>query len=175
VRRRSDAQNAPIVAGPTTVFLYPRRRSDMLEDTIASLAPEDRILGAVSHMDAGPISREMRDAARSGVEIQLVVNGSKRRVSAKAVKPLRKSGAEIERYRGGPAIPMHAKFLLIERAGKTEAWFGSFNLNRGSRRRNHEVLIRSADPGIVDALTSRYRVIARQVATGAPAKAAPGG
>jgi phosphatidylserine/phosphatidylglycerophosphate/cardiolipin synthase-like enzyme len=186
VRRSSAEQNAPIVAGPTTIYLYPRVRSDMLEDAIASLKPEDRIIGAVSHMDAGPISREMQDAARSGVEIQLVVNGSKRRVSKKAVNPLRKLGAEIERFRGGAAIPMHAKFLLMKRTDRTEAWFGSFNLNRGSRRRNHEVLIRSSDPRIVESLTSRYRVIARQIAdagkapTPAPAllqktSAVPGG
>ena len=56
---------------------------------------------------------------------------------------------------------MHAKFLLVEQAGTCTAWLGSLNFNRKSRRKNAEVLIRTTDAGVVEALACRFDDIAK--------------
>ena len=164
VSRRSVRQNQPITAGDTTIFLFPRIDPNVFEEAITDLGPGDRIIGAVSHMTPGTAAAGMEKAALRGADVQLMVNGSRSRVSKKAVKPLRRSGAEVERYFGEKGVPMHAKFVIVEQAGKKSAWFGSFNFNRGSQWMNQEVLIRSEDPTVVDALESRFGEISRQSA-----------
>ena len=57
-------------------------------------------------------------------------------------------------------LPMHAKFLLIDADGRTAAWLGSYNFNEKSRLRNAEVLLRTSDMAIVEALTRRFDQIA---------------
>ena len=55
---------------------------------------------------------------------------------------------------------MHAKFLLVNHAGESSAWLGSYNFNKKSRRKNAEVLLRTTDAGVIETLSKRFTQIA---------------
>lgn len=61
---------------------------------------------------------------------------------------------------------MHAKFTLIEAAGRGEAWLGSANWSDRSFHRNFEVLVCSRDPLLFERLGELWRRIERFAAEG---------
>ena len=73
-----------------------------------------------------------------------------------AIERLRQAGVDIRRYRDPRDLPMHAKFVLIERDGERIGFFGSFNFNRSSRFLNDELLVRSTDPRLFGTLRARF-------------------
>ena len=79
------------------------------------------------------------------------------------VLDLRLAGVNIERYKGGSSVPMHAKFLLLEDKGMKTSWLGSYNWNTASRNKNNEVLLRSYDPALFDVLSDRFDFIESEI------------
>jgi hypothetical protein len=64
------------------------------------------------------------------------------------------------------AFPADFHLTLVDAgsAGGTQprgrcAWLGSYNHNTRSRKRNHEVLLRTADPAEVDGLQARFDAV----------------
>ena len=84
------------------------------------------------------------------------MHDTERRVPTTLVATLAAAGVEIARYRHPAGLPMHAKFLLLTGPRGRSAWLGSYNRNTRSRKRNHEVLLRTADPAEVDGLQARF-------------------
>jgi len=58
---------------------------------------------------------------------------------------------------------LHAKFVIVDQGGSRYAWFGSFNFNRRSYQHNHEVLVGTRDPIILEALAERFDRISAEV------------
>jgi phosphatidylserine/phosphatidylglycerophosphate/cardiolipin synthase-like enzyme len=66
----------------------------------------------------------------------------------------------IVRVSDPEGLPMHAKFLLIERGSTTNAWLGSHNFNAKSEKKNAELLLKTSDAGVIAALSRRFDQIA---------------
>lgn len=149
-------------AGDTRLFFYPRLRTGVVDAEIAALGREDRVRAAISHLKRGAFTDVLVAAARRGVGIELLVHDTERRVPEDIVGELTGSGIAVTRYSEPNNLPMHAKFLLAESSKDRTAWFGSFNFNKRSLRRNHELLVRSRDLALFDALAARYGEIAAE-------------
>lgn len=145
--------------GDTRLYFYPRPFGLFAELAVAGLGRSDRLRGAISHLKKGPLTVAMTMAARRGASVELLVHDTERRVPTPLIAELSASGVQIRRVAHDHDLPMHAKFLLLDKGSRTEAWLGSHNFNRRSLLHNAELLLRTADPAVVEALDERFAEI----------------
>ena len=157
--RFRPSQNRPLVSSDTAVYFFPRLRPAVIDADLDAAGAGTEIRGAVSHLKRGPLADRLMAAARRGAEVRLLVHDTERRVPAATVEQLAAAGVRIARYRHPEGLPLHAKFLLVESARTRLSAFGSFNFNPRSRWLNHELLVRSTDPRLADALGARFVAI----------------
>lgn len=143
----------------TKLYFYPRTATLIVEPLVAMLGKSATFRGAISHLKKGPLSKAMLLAARRGASIDLLVHDTERRVRSKLLDKLRDAGIRIRRVFNSESLPMHAKFLLLGRGERKSAWLGSYNFNRKSRMLNAEVLVRTTNQAVIDALSQRFSQI----------------
>ena len=146
--------------GDTSLYFYPRPHKSLAEPQVARLKAGETFRGAISHLKKGVMIRALKQSAANGARVEVLVHDTERRVPSEIVRELEAGGVAIRRVASAGNLPMHAKFLLLERASGNSAWLGSFNFNAKSRSRNAEVLLRTEDPAIVAALRTRFEQIA---------------
>lgn len=160
--RFSSRQNRIVRADMTSLFFFPRLSAGVVESSVGKLRPGDQVRAAVSHVEPGPFTNSLAEAARRGVSVRLVVHDTRRRVPPAVVRDLSQAGVAIRRYCHPERLPMHAKFVVVHRGAAREAWFGSLNHNLNSRYLNQEVLVRSVEPQVVTGLDRRFEAIAAE-------------
>jgi hypothetical protein len=160
--RFSAENNRTIRDRDTRLYFYPRLRTEIVESVFDTLDQGDRIWAGISHLKNEAVG-SLEDAAERGAKIELLVHGTERRVPQAAIDRLRAAGVLIRRYNRPDKLPMHAKFMVIERDGRWTSYFGSLNFNRNSRLLNDELLVRSSNPQLALALLGRFREIGREV------------
>lgn len=157
-------QNLPFASGETRMWCYPRLRDAPLERELGLLGQGGRLTGAISHLKPDRLSERIAAAAARGAEVRLIVHDTERRVPQESVQEIEQAGGRVTRYEHPEGLPLHSKFLLVDRRGSgCAAWFGSFNFNKRSRLYNHELLVRSAHPAIVEGLAERFEQIAAEL------------
>jgi hypothetical protein len=161
--RFDPLQNRPIRLSASTIWSYPRRSPEIIDQQLNSLGNGDWVRGAVSHLKEGPLAGELAAAARRGASIKLLLHDTERRVPEEIVSELALAGVVATRYVHPDELPLHLKFLIVEQAGVRHAWFGSFNFNRRSYRHNYEILVGSRDLKIIDAFEQRFALIAAEM------------
>lgn len=145
----------------TQIFFYPRLRSTQVERELGAIGQGARIRAAISHLKGTGFVSALGGAAKRGSDVELVVHDTERRVPERDVAALRAAGAVVRRFRHPDGLPMHAKFLLIEKPDQeTAVWLGSANFNPRSRWINQEVLLRTTDRPVVEGLLARFSQIA---------------
>jgi hypothetical protein len=154
--------NWSVASAGTRLYFYPRLRPSPAEGEIAQLGHGDRLRGAISHLKEGELTGQLQGAAGRGVAIELLVHDTERRVPSELVRDLSSADMRITRVGHPEALPMHAKFLLVDRGGggESSAWLGSYNFNPKSQKKNAEILLRTSDPAVVAALGRRFDEIA---------------
>jgi hypothetical protein len=152
--------NLSVGGAGTRLYFYPRLLTYPVERSIARLTAGDRVRGAISHLKPGELTRQLARAVGRGVDVELLVHDTERRVPSELLDQMTREGVRITRVSHAEDLPMHAKFLLIEHAGKCAAWVGSYNFNNRSRRRNAEVLLRTDDRSVFGSLERRFAEIA---------------
>ncbi|CAN7440793.1 phospholipase D-like domain-containing protein [Phenylobacterium sp. LjRoot225] len=162
VSRFSLWQNRPVRLGATTLYFFPRLRPGVVERGLSRLGPGDHVRAAVSHVERGPFTARLTEAARRGARVELVVHDTRRRVPDPVVAGLSRAGVVVRRYCHPDGLPMHAKFVVVRDGAQRTAWFGSLNYNANSRFLNHEILLRSTDARVVSGLDARFGQISAE-------------
>jgi hypothetical protein len=152
--------NLPVSDAGTRLYFYPRLWPHPAEREIAWIGAGDRLRGAISHLKEGRLTDEIRQAVARGAAVDLLVHDTERRVPSELVQDLSSAGVSIVRVRHPEDLPMHAKFLLIERGGSISAWLGSHNFNAKSEKKNAELLLKTSDASVIPALSRRFDEIA---------------
>lgn len=150
-------------ADGTRFWFYPRLDTGIIDGALVGLGEGATIRGAISHLKRGFLAERLAAAAQAGAAIRLIVHDTERRVPEAAVTALAEAGVAIARYARPDGLPLHAKFLLVETPAERSAWLGSFNYNPRSRYLNHELLVRSREPGLFAALAARFEAIAGEL------------
>jgi hypothetical protein len=143
----------------TRLYYYPRLFTRPVERSVNQLKEGDRLRGAISHLKPGEMTRLLARAVNLGVDVELLVHDTARRVPSELVQQLAADGVRIVRVAHPDSLPMHAKFLLIERGDRRVAWTGSYNFNKKSRRHNAEILLSTEDPALFAMLDARFKAI----------------
>jgi len=149
-------QNRMLQSPLLRLWFYPRLRTGVVEPELAKLQRGDQVRGALSHVKPGPFTRALAAAAARGVQVNLIVHDTERRVPEAMLQQLAGQGIRVRRYRHAQGLPMHAKFLLLQGREVHSAFFGSFNFNTRSRLLNIEILACSSDPEVLAQLHARF-------------------
>jgi phosphatidylserine/phosphatidylglycerophosphate/cardiolipin synthase-like enzyme len=152
-------QNRTLQSDSLRLILFPRLRTSIVEPEIAKLGAGSRISGALSHVKPGPFTRALGAAAARGVDVNLIVHDTERRVPEAMLQQLAAQGIRVRRYRHADGLPVHAKYLLLQGAAQHCGYFGSFNFNTRSRWLNIEILARSTDPAVLAQLQARFAAL----------------
>jgi hypothetical protein len=156
--------NAEHCSPELAIWFFPRRKIGTPLEAL-----DDRTLKnvrlAVSHFRDSTMARKLAKLAAGGTRIEVLCHDSRRRVPPRTEQLLSNSAVRFWRYRHLAALPMHNKFMLLETAREASVIFGSFNLTRTSRWLNHEVLMKSSNPGLVAAFSRRWHEMLTEVAT----------
>jgi hypothetical protein len=164
--RFDPLQNLPVRLGRSTIWSYPRISRELIEKQLKLLGPGDCAWGAISHLKRGQLASELAAAAQRGATIDLLVHDTERRVPEEIVDELTRAGVSARRYLHQDDLPLHLKFLIVQINGQAHAWFGSFNFNKRSYCYNHEMLVSSSDPAIIEALDLRFADVLAEVEQG---------
>jgi hypothetical protein len=163
-RRFSLAGNRRTRSAGTSLYVYPRLSTGVIDRRLAGLGRGARVRGAISHLKGGALAQGLSKAAKRGASVQLILHDTERRAPEAAVAALAAAGVRTDRYRHPEGLPLHAKLLLIDAPGSPRtAYFGSYNYNPRSRWLNHELLVESRDPRLVEPLSARFDQIAEEV------------
>jgi phosphatidylserine/phosphatidylglycerophosphate/cardiolipin synthase-like enzyme len=152
-------QNRLLQSDDLQLWLFPRLRTGIVEPELAKLRRGDRINGALSHIKPGPFTRALGAAAARGVDVNLIVHDTERRVPEVMLKQLTGQGIRLRRYRHAEGLPVHAKYLLLQGAAVQCGYFGSFNFNTRSRLLNIEILARTTDVAVLTELHQRFAAL----------------
>jgi hypothetical protein len=152
--------NLQVHDADTRLYFYPRLLAYPAEQEIARLRAGDRFRGAISHLKKGGLTKRLQQAVVRGADVELLVHDTERRVPSELVEELANANVRVTRVRHPEDLPMHAKFLLVDHGGQSSAWLGSYNFNKKSRRKNAEVLLRTTDRDLIEALGKRFAEIA---------------
>jgi phosphatidylserine/phosphatidylglycerophosphate/cardiolipin synthase-like enzyme len=141
--------------GGDAIWLLPRYTESPLLRRLRALPADARVRLTATHLSGRIALRHLAALTARGVRVEALGEDTERRVPRALEAALRAAGIAFTRVTSEPHVPMHAKFTLIEAAGAREAWFGSANWSDRSFRRNFELLVRTRDASLCDAL-SRY-------------------
>lgn len=159
--RLNPIWNRAIRSDNSALYFYPRLCPALVERELRRLGAGASIRAAISHLKGPGLVAALSRAAQRGAHVDIIVHDNERRVPGRDVARLRKAGALIRRFHHPDGLPMHSKFLTIERSGQNPAaWIGSANFNPRSRWINQEILLKTTDRETVDGLTARFARIA---------------
>ena len=117
----------------------------------------------MSHVKTEHGLKFLCDTAKRGARVEVVLHHTLRRAPVETEELLLEAGAEVVRYRHADDLPMHAKFMLVDRPGDGRvsgfSTYGSLNLNERSLLFNHEVFVQDHDEGVFSQLDQRWREI----------------
>ena len=143
----------------TRLYFYPRLDYRLVVSRIGGLGAGDRLRIASSHVKGRSVLRALCRSRERGAEIGLITHDTERRAPGHVTRMLRDAGVDVRRYRNDSRLPMHNKFMLLERGDNRDVYFGSLNLNTQSQLLNHEVLACSVDPGLFASFADRWEQI----------------
>jgi len=152
--------NRPVRAGAHTLYGFPRLRPGVMGRAFKRVGRGDRVRIAASHITDRGSLRAISAMARRGADVRIVTHDTERRMPAAKVAALRAAGVAVARYRHPAALPMHDKMTLIETSRERCVYVGSFNFTDKAVWRNHELLLRSTDASLLDALAARWAALA---------------
>ncbi|HEU4428636.1 MAG TPA: phospholipase D-like domain-containing protein [Myxococcota bacterium] len=146
-------------AAADALWMLPRFGASPLLERVVRLRAGARLRLTATHLSGTLALRALSAASARGVRVELLAEGTERRVPPALEAQLRAAGIAVTRVASIPHVPMHAKFCLVEDGAEREAWFGSANWSDRSFLRNFEVLARSRDAALFDAFASYWAEI----------------
>jgi phosphatidylserine/phosphatidylglycerophosphate/cardiolipin synthase-like enzyme len=137
-------------------FFFPRLGGNPLDVRLAELGSGSKLRVSASHLSDGRTGQLLVRLAERGGHVEVLTHHTLRRSPEPLVQFLRSGGVRTYRYEHPQELPMHAKFIVAEDAGRRWSAFGSYNLSRTSRWLNQELLMFSENTQLWDSLDRRW-------------------
>lgn len=148
--------NETVSAIDADAYFWPRVEPNPIHKLLHGFGADVRLRVAASHLKGPGIITPLLGLARRGAQVELLTATSVRRVSARAERLLRRAGVSVCRMPEADNLPMHLKFLLVERGRRRWSVFGSYNWTFRARWLNHEIAVISRDSALFDAFLQRW-------------------
>ena len=157
--------NHTLRAGETEVHFLPRLRPHVVARFLGSCGEGSRIRIAASHLRGGSAIKVITGLARRGAALEILAEPTLRRVPAVVEQHLTSTGIPFRRVNHPGGMPMHHKFVLIEKNSARWVVFGSYNWTTRSFWLNQEICAISADSELFNAFAERWEVLENQKVT----------
>ena len=123
------------------------------------IAPGAHIRAAASHMKGNSIANALLGLSRSGAKLEIIASASERRVPTAIERKFYSSGIAFRRVGQKDGLPMHNKFVLVEKNGQRWTVFGSFNWTTRSYWLNHEIGAISTNLRLWETFAERWEAL----------------
>lgn len=158
-RSLAAARHATATANRFEAAFFPRRGGNPLDARLAQLGPGAKLRIAASHIADLRVRQQLAALVERSASVEVLTHHTLRRSPKAVVDYLRRHGIRTWRYQHPQELPMHAKFMLADDAGRRWSAFGSYNLTRTSRWLNQELLVFADDAELWNALDARWNTI----------------
>lgn len=152
-------------AGDTEVHFLPRLRPHAVARFLGLFGEGSRIRIAASHLRGRSTVKVITRLARRGAALEILAEPTLRRVPAEVEQHLISAGIPFRRVNHPGGMPMHNKFVLIEKSSHRWVVFGSYNWTTRSYWLNQEICAISADSELFNAFAQRWEVLDNQKVT----------
>jgi phosphatidylserine/phosphatidylglycerophosphate/cardiolipin synthase-like enzyme len=152
-------------AGDTEVHFLPRLRPHAVARFLGRFGEGSRIRIAASHLRGRSAVNVITGLVHRGASLEILAEPTLRRVPSEVEQHLSSIGISFRRVNHPGGMPMHNKFVLIEKNNHRWVVFGSYNWTTRSFWLNHEICAISADPELFNAFSQRWEVLDNQKVT----------
>ena len=159
LHRFSIPANRKYVGNDTEIHFWPRLSPHPVKKFLNRIGPDTRIRIAASHIKGKSIAKVLIGLARQGAKLEILADSTHRRVPAAIEKMLIDAGILFRRVNDAEGLPMHNKFILVEKNSQRWVIFGSFNWTTRSYWLNHEIAAISTDPKLFEAFAERWQAM----------------
>jgi len=145
-----------------SIDFLPRFGAHPINTLLSKNHSNAKIKCAISHLKGPGILTPLKIAIKSGKEIELLLESSRRRVPNKHLTFLDKHQIKYYQPRLKEHCLMHNKFILYQSDQEHCVMFGSFNWSARSRILNHEVIACCYDKEVISAFELRWNQMITQ-------------
>ena len=162
LHRFSILANRKCVGKNTGIHFWPRMSPHPVKKFLNRLGSGARIRIAASHIKGKSIAKVLIGFVRQGAKLEILADSTQRRVPAAIEKMLLDAGILFRRVNNAEGLPMHHKFILVEKNNHRWVIFGSFNWSTRSYWLNHEIAAISTDQKLFAAFAERWEAMSAQ-------------
>lgn len=162
--RFSGLANKVCRSEDTEIHFWPRSSPHPVKNHLSRVAPGARIRLAASHLKGRSMARILIGMARKGARLEVLAEATTRRVPAEIERMLKNAGMTFHRVKHDEGLPMHNKFILVEKNALRAVIFGSLNWTTRSYWLNYEIGIISSNNEIYSAFDERWKILQSQAA-----------
>jgi len=142
------------------IHFWPRVQPHPVLQFLFRLGAEARVRIAASHLKGSSAVKAILRLAAAGAAVEILAEPTVRRVPLEVERRLTQVGIPFRRVTHPEGLPMHNKFVLVEKGRQRWVVFGSFSWTDRSFRLNHEIGAISANNQLFDAFAGRWDVLA---------------
>lgn len=146
----------------TYIYFWPRVGAHPIMRFLRQVGNDARIRIAASHIRAERTVDMLINLAKQGARLEILAEATYRRVTLSVERRMLAAGIQFKRIRYVDNVPMHLKFVLVEKGDLFWSVFGSFNWTKPSFWLNHEIAVISRHASIFRAFENTWDVLKRQ-------------
>lgn len=159
LQRFSPRLNRSLKDGNTEIFFWPRVRKNPVMRFLHQVGPGARIRIAASHLKGKATVSALINLAPCAASLEILSEPTLRRVPMQVERMFSKAGIPFARVEHPEGLPMHNKFVLVEKSGQRWVIFGSFNWTTRSYWLNYEIGAISTDDILFKAMSRRWELL----------------
>ena len=153
----------PVLRGSDSeIHFLPRLRAHPAIRLLKRVGVGAHIRVAVSHLKKTPFVATIIGLAGQGAKVRVLAEHTLRRVPKKIEQVLTDAAVPFRRVTHPEGLPMHNKFVLVEKAGQRWVIFGSFNWTGRSYWLNYEIAAISTNARLFDTFADRWKELEAQ-------------
>ena len=160
--RFSKNANRAVQGKDTEIHFWPRVRPHPVLQFLSRLGAKARIRIAASHLKGRSVVKAITGLAYRGATVEILAEPTLRRVPVEVERIVTQAGISVRRVTHPEGLPMHNKFVLVEKGPQRWVTFGSFNWTDRSYRLNHEIGAISTNEHLYQAFAERWEALAAQ-------------
>ena len=148
----------------TEIHFWPRLGPHPVLQFLRRIGSGAFIRVAASHIKGKSIAKALIELARRCAKLEILADSTPRRVPVEIEEMLTKTDISFRRVNQFEGVPMHAKFVLVEKNNHHWVIFGSFNWTTRSYWLNYEIGAISTNRRLFNAFAERWEAMSAQAA-----------
>ncbi len=159
LHRFSPWLNRSLKGGDTEIHFWPRVRKHPVMYFLRQVGRGAHIRIAASHLKGKTTVNAIIALARCSASLEILAESTRRRVPLAVERRFSKAGIPFARVEHPEGLPMHNKFVIVEKSAERWVVFGSFNWTSRSYWLNYEIGAISTDDILFEKIDDRWKTL----------------